>query len=192
MRIALIVAAALLAVPVVVLILSARKYGRLLGDEHLTALLASLPGLRRAALDRVGDPVQHDDDPRVARTAAGVVVTYSIDRDDAGFVHRVSYSHRGGRIALAAAGRFLYMTLTTLGLLDTLATVGQSAGGVVHATCRLTPDAHRSASELAVVPPHAGQWPELRRAASSWLNDLRRAGRIERAPGGRAGSSVSG
>jgi hypothetical protein len=137
-----------------VLIARVRTYGRLLADAHFLAIGRGAPALKQAALLRimathenaVGDP----SDPRILKSAAGLVIVYTVSKREAEFVHHCSASVPGDQVAHGALDFLLSYVLLVLGLPSQKANVAIGAGNVHHAELLLSADEHAA---LLAGPP---------------------------------------
>jgi hypothetical protein len=126
------------------LIARVRTYGRLLADAHFLAIGRGAPALKQAALrrivttpeDAVGDP----GDPRILKSAAGLVIVYTVSQREAKFVHHCSASVPGDQVAHGALEFLLSYVLLVLGLSSQKARFAIGAGNVHHAELSLSAD----------------------------------------------------
>ncbi|NIM51400.1 MAG: hypothetical protein GTO22_19485 [Gemmatimonadales bacterium] len=155
-----------------------RKYSRLLRDDHYLELLRLLPGLKEAALARVGETMQPPDDARFALTQRGLAVVYSIEVSASGYLHHLSCSYRGGPMAFAAGGRFLYVMMGALGSLGDLKAVAHTRAGITHGVFELSELQQRAYEDRIVAVPKPEHVPRLKEAATEWLHALRARGEL--------------
>jgi hypothetical protein len=98
-----------------------------------------------------GDDAPRDaSDPRILKTDVGLVLVYTVSREDAEFVHHCSASVPGDHVAHGTLEFFLSFVLLSLGLPATKARFSLAAGHVHHAELKLS-EAEQAA--LLALPP---------------------------------------
>ena len=155
-----------------------RKYKRLFADDHIVELLGLVPGLKAAAIELSGKPLNPEGDPRSVITKAGLAVFYSAQASGAEYLHHLSFSYAGAPMAFAAGGRFLHVTLNALGTFGDLEAVAHTRAGVTHGIFRLSEARHEEYVGMELPVPNADNIGTLNKAATSWLDSVKGTGKV--------------
>ena len=91
-----------------------RRYKRVVSDAHLQELQLGIAALKTAAVEQTDLPLAGDDDARFLRTSEGIVLCYTIGRQNELFIHQLLVRHDGGPTTLAIARRVLRIALDLL------------------------------------------------------------------------------
>ena len=146
----------------IMLLAVSRKYGAFYKAKHMVELAEGLAKIRGDALSHIGQEidlakVSPDDLPPCATiTSTEIVLFYSIDREDAQYLHHISMSHRGSWFAPSAARIFLAYFHGLLQLESTPLGTTVSEGGRYHIEFRLNDAEQRAFADRRVeIPPPA-------------------------------------
>lgn len=150
-----------------------RKYRRLLDDRHLFGELPDVLAVQKtAAFSLIGRPVESRDDPRLRMTSAGLAMGYTAERIGEDIFNHLSFSYRGGPVALAFGARCGFFLLTFLGVDPTGAVLAHSQRGMIHLGFLLKPDEVRDFEARALDVPPPDRVEELRASAEAWRDGL--------------------
>lgn len=88
-----------------------RRYRRVLSDEHMRELCLGIAQMASAARARTDVPILSEEDPRFLRSSEGVVLCYTIGRQNELFIHQLLMRHDGGPTTHVIAERVLALAL---------------------------------------------------------------------------------
>jgi len=137
-------------------------YGRVFSNENLFELSSGLSAIKPAVLANICSEgmTGKEDESWVQKqnviTKCGLTIVYSIENRESEFVHHISMSREGGRIAHAAAMRLAPFILTCLGITSLgpcNLSLPPSPSGIQHMIFSLTPEQQSQFSELNVFVP---------------------------------------
>ncbi len=156
----------------VVLLLRAAgaAYRALFAPAHMVEFARLLGRLRAAALQRIEtepSPIAADD-PRAGATAAGLVLVYTIHRQDNQFVHHYSLSMAGRRTHHGVGGTFVMYVARLLGVEPARLVLLVSQKGVHHAEFSLTPDQQEASAATAVRIPTEREIADMLPECTRW------------------------
>lgn len=137
-------------------VLASSPYQQLFGDEHLLEIHQRLPTLKRLALERVIDGEENQietvEDPRSMVTEAGLLIVYTVSRNEGKYWHHwsISYAARG-YTARAVGDMFTCFMARELGLDINRFALGVSPHTVHHSELAMTPAEHEAYAQKPIV-----------------------------------------
>lgn len=141
-------------------------YGRVFSAENLVEIASGLANVKPAVLGNIcgaGMTGKQDESwlqKQKIITKCGLTMVYSIEQRESAFVHHISMSREGGRIAHAAAMRLAPYILTCLGI-PSLGpchlSLPPSKSGIQHMNFSLTEEQQDQFRNASVFVPSVGE-----------------------------------
>jgi hypothetical protein len=164
-----------------ILLRARQRYAPLFEDAHFRELVASLPRLKTAAFNHLGQVIQAPVDPRIVHTSAMVTIVYTAEEVEGGnaILSHLSLSRAGAYLTWAAGGRFAHVMLRHLGIAPDQAAVALDPAGVVHVAFVLPSEGRDSfvAAPVASLPPDL---TAMKQEAGAFMSATLRSGRLLR------------
>jgi len=162
---------ALVGVPLLLLLwlgwLMVRKYSAIYSHQHLLEFARSMTRIKEEALASADagpglEPMTPQRlPPGALLTSAGIALFYTVGRDENGYIHQLSMSHRGDWFEPAAAKVLVAYVHALLDLQATPIALGLSDGGRYYMAFELDAEAHRDYAARPVKVPTLAEMPRI-------------------------------
>lgn len=134
-------------------IVAGRRYRPVFAEAHYNEVAGLLAELRRKALDAMDEPQWGGPDPPYDVTSAGLILSYSINRDRDRYTHHLALSLAGHVTPHAVGDRFAFFIADRLGVPFDIVSLGASPATVHHMEFQLDEEQQQIAASRAIEPP---------------------------------------